>query len=312
MSDVIALKSVPAEEWEEASARALVALRAERMAPEFTGSLVRHELADGVAVVDARSGPHMLTRTPTLIRDSGADRVLLEINMYGGTEVAQHGRMARLRAGEGAFYDTRRPYRLNLPWENHSYLIEIPRRALAVSDRALEEAMARPIGRELPLYHLLRDYLEFVLPQLRTKPDVESRALVARTFADFARSLSRVVAEAAPASADESLLAALRATVANELSDPELTPATLAARHHVSIRTVHLAFSRAGLSPAAYIQQQRLALALRLLEDGQLRVVDVAMACGFRESSTFVRAFRRAWDMSPSEYRAARGIQRLH
>src|SRR5690606_17158185 len=106
------------------------------------------------------------------------------------------------------------------------------------------------------------------------------------------------------ATSREALLSALRVTIARELANPELSPAFLAARHHVSVRSVHAAFDLAGETPAAYIRARRMERARSLLRDGDRRIVDVAAACGFRELSTFQRAFRRAHGMAPSEWRA--------
>lgn len=59
-----------------------------------------------------------------------------------------------------------------------------------------------------------------------------------------------------------------------------------------------------GLPPMRYICILRLERARRLLkEEEQLRVADVAVACGFTDPGYFTRCFRRHFDMTPVEYR---------
>jgi len=61
-------------------------------------------------------------------------------------------------------------------------------------------------------------------------------------------------------------------------------------------------FQRAlGLSPHAYIIQQRLALARRLIRDGEA-LADVALAAGFCDQSHLARCFTRQFGVPPSRY----------
>ncbi len=301
---MLLLTSATAEEWEAAAARAVVPLRVTRMTPGFRGSLARHDLDDGVWVVDARSAAHELARTPRLIDASASDGVLLEVNVHGETVVTQHGRQARLRPGDGALYDTRWPYHLVLPRANASSLVHVPRRMLPLTDGVLHRATARGADDRLTAYGLLRGFLELVLPPRAATSDPAARALATRSLADLVATVASALAGASPTASREALLSAMRVTVERELADPDLSPASLAARHHVSVRTVHAAFALMGETPAAYIRARRLERARALLRDPSLRVVDVAAACGFRELSTFQRAFRRAHGLPPAAWRA--------
>lgn len=56
-----------------------------------------------------------------------------------------------------------------------------------------------------------------------------------------------------------------------------------------------------GYTVHGYIMQKRLAAAAERLDSGENATV-AAMEAGFPEYSTFLRAFRRAFDLSPSEY----------
>ena len=298
------LTSASPERWEEAAARAVVPLRVTRMSAGFRGSLTRREFDDGVWVVEARAGAHGLARTPQTIAASASDGVVLEMNVHGSNVVGQHGRRTVLRTGEGVLYDTRHPYRLVLPDENTSLLLHVPRSRMPLTDAMLREAVARKADARMASYGLLRGYVDLVLRMTATSTDPEARSLATRSLVDLASSVAASLAGTPTTRSREALLSTLQVTIHRELSDPELSPAFLSRRHHVSIRTVHSAFEIVDDTPSAYIRAQRLARARAMLRRPTLRIVDVALACGFRESSTFVRAFRRAHGMSPSEYRS--------
>ena len=58
-----------------------------------------------------------------------------------------------------------------------------------------------------------------------------------------------------------------------------------------------------GLSPKAYLIQQRIHQAMNLLSYTQLPILEIALRSGFESISCFNRSFRLATDLSPTEYR---------
>ena len=99
---------------------------------------------------------------------------------------------------------------------------------------------------------------------------------------------------------------ALFEAVEVDLTDPDLDVHRLARRLGVSARYVQMLFAEMGTTPRAFIQNRRLELAARRLEreGGDVTVTDVAYDVGFNDLSSFCRAFRRRFEMSPRNYRA--------
>lgn len=69
------------------------------------------------------------------------------------------------------------------------------------------------------------------------------------------------------------------------------------------------AFSRffrqhTGLTFQEYLTERRIGRACELLMDISQSITDVAFDCGFSNSTSFTRAFRRVKEMTPSDYRA--------
>lgn len=94
--------------------------------------------------------------------------------------------------------------------------------------------------------------------------------------------------------------------IRRNLGDPDLSPRTIAAAHHVSLRYLHQLFADYGVTVAAWVRQQRLEQACRDLADpslARLPVQRIAVRWGFADHSTFTRAFRRAYHLPPQVYR---------
>jgi len=95
----------------------------------------------------------------------------------------------------------------------------------------------------------------------------------------------------------------LQGWIADHLDDDLSVPA-LARRAAMSPRNFARAFRREiGMTPAAYVEAQRIEGARRLLETARASVAEVAAACGFGRVETMHRAFRRAVQTTPAQYR---------
>ena len=58
-----------------------------------------------------------------------------------------------------------------------------------------------------------------------------------------------------------------------------------------------------GTSLRDFVQARRPALALPSVRDGEQRLLDIALDCGFSSQEAFTRAFRAAYGITPGEYR---------
>ncbi|MEU9400346.1 helix-turn-helix domain-containing protein [Streptomyces sp. NPDC048242] len=98
-------------------------------------------------------------------------------------------------------------------------------------------------------------------------------------------------------------LGPLLAWAQERLGDP-LTVADLAARAALSPATLHRRFrTRLGTTPLAWLTGERVALACRLIERGELRLDVVAARSGLGTAANLRARLRRETGLSPSEYR---------
>jgi transcriptional regulator GlxA family with amidase domain len=70
-------------------------------------------------------------------------------------------------------------------------------------------------------------------------------------------------------------------------------------------RLSYLFKTQVGVSPLQYLKNARLERARQLLETTLLNVKVVASDVGYNDCSHFMREFKKAYDSTPSEYRAA-------
>ena len=89
--------------------------------------------------------------------------------------------------------------------------------------------------------------------------------------------------------------------ISDGFRDPELTPLRIAEMNHISLRSLQSILAREGTSPASRIRSERLRYAAQLLDRGMPPRI-AASDAGFTDISTFSRAFRRPFGVSPSAY----------
>lgn len=81
----------------------------------------------------------------------------------------------------------------------------------------------------------------------------------------------------------------------------------LAGIAHMSSTAFSRYFTRYnGIGPSQYLKRKRIALAIRLLEETDRTILDIAMDCGFQNVSNFYKAFHSLTHQVPGNYRNER------
>ncbi|MGG1516636.1 AraC family transcriptional regulator [Paenibacillus oryzisoli] len=79
----------------------------------------------------------------------------------------------------------------------------------------------------------------------------------------------------------------------------------LAAIAHMSATAFSKAFTKSnGIGPAQYIKRKRIGYAIRLLEETDRTVTDIAMDSGFTNMANFYKAFHSLTRQAPGDYRS--------
>lgn len=293
------------EEWERLCSRAFVPLRISTGEDRFVATMDHRAVGSASftriqSTVRGHGGE--VVRTADLVDEDDVDTALFSLQLGGSNTVEQAGRLAVIDPSQGALYLADEPYRLGIPVTTDSLILKAPTGALGLDRQALSRLSARTLSvRSSPSLALLRRVMG---SHLTDRPLVAAASEAARVSVELLGSALRSAAGApVPARSREAVRAALRARIARGLADPGLDVPSLAEAEHVSPRTVHAVFAEVHSSPAHEIHMMRMQRATRLLRETNLPVADIAVGCGFGEPTSFTRAFRRTFDMTPRAYR---------
>jgi AraC-like DNA-binding protein len=295
--------------------RCLVPLTMSTSGHAFSGVMDHRIVGANVSISAATAVACTAERTARQASDSGAgDFLLFTTQLDGSAEACQYGHSSRLTPGSGTLHVTTAPYVMDFPVPTTTLNLRFPRRSLALSDWALREVAAQAVTADSTA---MRIYTSFLISLFRETAGL--RSTVAPVMADtlvtlLAAALTELTGENAgepPQSSPAAMLAVFRTHVAENFDDPDLSVGRIARRHKVSERYVHKVFAGIGTTPAAYIRQERLTRAARLLGFRPLlSVTDVAVRCGFADVTTFTRAFKRRYGLPPASWRAEQADSR--
>ncbi|MEX0171694.1 helix-turn-helix domain-containing protein [Streptomyces sp. LMG1-1-1.1] len=289
------------------------ALTAERPA-DFQAEAAVLDLGN-VRVARFSFSPLRSRRTPALIRRGDPEQYQLGLIRRGATVLSQHRNDCRVGAGDLVFWDTSRPSQAAMPDEAGPVqltMLQLPRTVMPLRTQRID----RLLGSRIPGGHGLGAVLASFLDSLDAHagqcgpgdlPRLGS-VVVDLTAACLAQNLDAEDQLPAEARA-RTLLQRIHTFVDTHLGDPDLTPAAVAAGHHISVRTLHELFQAYGDGETvqAGIRRRRLERCRDDLARPELLgrpVQAIAARWGFSGPAVFSRAFRAAYGVSPTEFRA--------
>lgn len=290
------------ERWQELASDLFVPLHVtgEGPAPRVR---VEYERVADVAYSRVRSTGGEVVRAEELIDSVDSDIALFSLHLRGTGQVAQRGRATVVRPAEGVLYLADAPYRLTFPADVDILVVRVPTPALGLSMDRLREVVAAPL--RAPRAGALGLLARVVGSSLSGRDLLSSPTETARVGAELLREVLAHDSGAPSRSRSPAALRAdVRARISRGLADPGLRVSTLADAAGVSERTVHAAFAEVGSSPAAEIRGIRLERSRRLLETTSLSIAEISLACGFSDPTSYTRAFRRQWQLTPAAHRA--------
>jgi AraC-like DNA-binding protein len=296
-------------EWGGMVAASLLALDMETDRPGDFTARMRNRTRAGIHLAEIEASGHEARRGPEkVVGDAGA-LVLCHVRAGEGV-VIQDGRQAMLTPGDFAFYDTTRPVQIVVPDGFRILFLKFPQPLAAVSRGALRDLVAERIPRRSGLGPAVGALLAELNEAVDTLPaEVQGRSL--RSAVDLAATMIRhELLGAAGADAlgrKRRQFEKIAAYIEENLAEPELSPARIAAENFVSLRQLHAVFADSGATVGSWIRRRRLERSARDLADPRMATVPVGVIClrnGFRNQPYFSQIFKEWSGQSPAEYRA--------
>ncbi|WP_234476352.1 helix-turn-helix domain-containing protein [Streptomyces sp. MBT65] len=262
-------------------------------------------------LLELTCSPSVLSRTNPLIRRSDPGLCSVVFPLHGSLTVSQAGRVAVLRGRGLTFYDSSRPLRLRITGPGPATLLraDVLRSLLPLPARRIDRLAGVLLPGRTGLGALLTHFLTDLAADPRAYPAADETLLGAVALDLLAATLTHHLDTTPAPPPGPGLLPRIESYVRTHLADPDLTPRTVAAAHHISVSYLHRLFRSRGTTVTALIRHGRLERARHDLADRRLRELPVhriAARWGFRDHSAFTRAFRTAYGVPPREFRRTR------
>lgn len=271
----------------------------------------------GLTIVTGTGNGYRAERTAALLAGSSDDFYLL-VHAEGESQVSQLGREISFGSGE-ALLLSGTDVASKLVWEPLRYIvIGVPREALRARLKNPEAALMKQIPGSNEALRVLVSYLSAVN---RGDPPLIGAGAGPLLPPLFATHVYDLMAMAIAATRDEgpeaeglglraARLQAIKADIARNPGRLGLSVASVAVRHGVSPRYVHMLFAAEGVTFSEFVLNQRLLHAHRMLNEphlGSRTIGSIAFEAGFSDLSHFNRAFRLRFSATPSDVRQAAG-----
>ncbi len=243
------------------------------------------------------------------------DVVALWLVRAGQGSASQLGTDFAGGAGSGTLLSATEAWVTSLHTGGRFMTLTFPRQAFAAAAPDMEQAFGRHIPADNQALQLLLAYVDDLsamdLRGSGLSQTVASHILDLGALAIGTSGEAGAVARARGARAAK--LNAIKSDILRSLDRADLSRDRIALRHGITPRHLARLFEEEDSSFSAFVLEQRLAKARRMLTElrhSGFTITDIALACGFGDLSYFNRAFRRAFGATPSDIRHAAARER--
>jgi AraC-like DNA-binding protein len=262
-------------------------------------------------LVHVEADPQRVRRTCELISVQTEPTWLLMVQEEGTCTIRQGEQQATLTPGDIGFLDTARPYEVIFPQTFRQNILRMPTtlfydimpRSRDVAGMALsgDDALTAIARQNIVLLERFVSTIDPILLPAAAHRALDHLALAARFF--FEGNAGR-----RGHSLSASSFARACAYISEALGDPLLSVERIAAAIGLSSGHLQQIFRQSsGSTVGEYVRERRLACCRRDLADASLShesITSIAFRWGFSESSSFSRAFRNAFQISPRRFRS--------
>jgi AraC-like DNA-binding protein len=298
------------DHWRHLVAESFVPLLAETDdAGTFRGRM-RSRVLDRLCIVEVSATQHEVHRTPALLAQSDQRYFKLNLQLEGTGLLIQDNREAVLQPGDLAIYDTNRPYTLTFEEQARMMVVMFPHDSLSLPPDYVGQLSAVRLPAGSGLTGIVGPFIAQLAANLEALSGPSGSRLATNALDLVSTMLHSELAVAPDRMKPQAVLAtSVREYIEANLTDPDLSPASIAAAHYISTRHLHNVFHESGSTVASWIRSKRLEHIRRDLRDplhAGTSVGAVAARWGFLDAAHFSRTFREAFGESPTDWR--RGV----
>ncbi len=275
-------------------------------AMQFDGLLVGGLDLGKIRFSEVLAQPQIAVRSRQQLAQSPEEDFLISFQLEQECVVRQHGREALLTPGSFAMYESTSPYSLSFQSPFHQFVLQMPRELISRYLTEPDKYTAIALDGQSGIAAVMRNFIFSLAHELSNEESGYSEELSGNLMDLIALSFSSsVLHRGAQESqcAQEALRRRIRQFIGNNIADPRLDNARIAASQKISLRYLHKLFEDEPESIHGLLLRKRLAMAHQILSSrkGNSNVENLAFQVGFSSASHFSRVFKRHYGVSPSE-----------
>lgn len=257
----------------------------------------------------AQEGRLVTARSDRLIHRSNIDDFLLGMVAEGNFSISQNGRQASLAPGEIILIDSRQKYELEVSGALDLIVLKIGRNSVQTHIMEYGRYLGLPLKTEWGIGFVVKKMLNACIETAPYMGASEGRRLEFGLI-DLIGAAYRSQMDGSEAGGKQTykIFSRLRQFVEDHLADPELGPAMISRELGLSDRYVRKMFAAHGATLMGWIKDRRLQKCHQAISQGgsdYASFADIAYAHGFSDISSFNRAFKAKFRVTPSEVRHA-------
>ncbi len=248
--------------------------------------------------------PHTIRRTVKHCADTEVEGYFVVHQLVGGTVLVKGDHMIRIAQGDTVIVDSRDAITgmmAKTPFNAVSGII-VPRAPI----EAIVKHVLRPngmviIGNRTPLANCLSLLANCV--SIATLEELECIYEACLDLLPIELKTNSTIGHDRSGSSRDRLLRRILVEIDNNLHS-DISPTSVAEQFDISVRYIHKLFIGTGTTFNAYLLTRRLEAVyneLRTASDRRVHISSLAYKWGFKEISTFNRAFRKRYGTSPKQ-----------
>ena len=301
-----------AKAWEQGLSTVFVELEFHQSDPNqrLVGLMYNYPFGDLVFTrAITRGGTHTVRRSRGLIQASRHNNFYIGCILAGRATLSQAEHRAELDRGDIAILDSTQEYAIEVPHGFDALWVRVPRYRLEGRLTSINDVMAERINGNSGVGLLASNLLRAALQEAGSILPNDANRIANALLDLMGMSLdSHLKSYRQPKSHTKSLLRQIQDYIDNQIDDEEMSLDSIAAAHSISVRYLNKIFQREGVSTAKWIRMRRLERCRADLEDPAKRVLSISQigfSHGFGNISSFNRAFKDRFGVSPKGFRSS-------
>jgi AraC-like DNA-binding protein len=267
---------------------------------------VRRRTFDDFVFTQIVADPVIGFRTIDDVKRSDDDYFCLLFFDSGNCLLSQGRNECVVKPNRIAIWDSTRPAKFENDETLHQYSILIPHRTGKIIVPGIEDMCGLSVDGQTGLGAILMSHLQQVHSTIETIDILDRPAILRATVELVAAAFRPESANTAGSAFRRALLGRIQDFILDNLSDPMLSPTSIANAFRFSPRYLHRLFEEFDVTVGGWVRKRRLSAAKTELSSKAMvgyGITQIAMRYGFADASHFSHAFRAEYGISPRDFR---------